>query len=94
MYAEKMILKTDQHGHLKTQPELPPNAEVEAIFLVLKKIQPMDNSSFPSALIKGAMKVNDDLLSPVIRSEEWEESLERTARQLEGDESAFQVGET
>ena len=92
MYAEKMILKTNQHGHLITQPELPANAEVEAIFLVLKEIKPEKDSKMPSALIKGALQVHEDLLSPVVSPEEWEASLERTARQLEGDEAAFQAG--
>ena len=92
MHAERMILKTNQHGHLITQPELPANSEVEAIFLVLKKIKPEKVSPVPSALIKGALKVHDDLLSPVVSPEEWETALERTARQIDGDEAAFQAG--
>jgi len=37
MYAEKLILETDEHGFFKQKLNLPPNSRVEAIFLVLKK---------------------------------------------------------
>jgi hypothetical protein len=37
MYAEKLILETDEHGFLKQKPHLPPNSTVEAIFLVFEK---------------------------------------------------------
>ncbi len=59
-----------------------------------KKIQVtevMHNSKFSSVLLKGAMKVNDDLLSPVVNIEEWEVSIKRTAQQIEGCETAFKA---
>ncbi|MEY4767608.1 MAG: hypothetical protein RL637_247 [Pseudomonadota bacterium] len=37
MYAEKLILETDEHGFFKQKLNLPPNSTVEAIFLVLKE---------------------------------------------------------
>lgn len=36
MYAEKIILETDEQGFFKQKLNLPPNSTVEAIFLVLK----------------------------------------------------------
>ena len=35
MYAERLILATDMSGNLKKIPKLPPNKQVEAIFLVV-----------------------------------------------------------
>lgn len=35
MYAERMILETDPMGKPIDLPKLPPNAQLEAIFLVL-----------------------------------------------------------
>lgn len=36
MYAERLILETDQSGNLKALPTLPANKQFEVIFLVLK----------------------------------------------------------
>ena len=33
MYAERLILETDQSGHIKKYPVLPPNQQFEVIFL-------------------------------------------------------------
>ena len=35
MYAERLILETDIAGKLKPMPTLPPNKQLEAIFLVI-----------------------------------------------------------
>jgi len=35
MYAERMIVETDQFGQLKNLPKLPANKHFEAIFLVV-----------------------------------------------------------
>ena len=35
MYAEKLILETDLSGRLKKVPKLPPNKQLEAIFIVI-----------------------------------------------------------
>lgn len=35
MHAEKVILETNQQGQIIRFPTLPPNAQLEAIFLVL-----------------------------------------------------------
>jgi hypothetical protein len=32
MKAEKMMIETDQYGRILQQPQLPPNARMEAIF--------------------------------------------------------------
>jgi hypothetical protein len=39
MYAERLILETDQSGTLKHVPKLPPNKQLEIIFLVLDDAQ-------------------------------------------------------
>ena len=35
--TERVILETDQAGHLSQLPKLPSNARVEAIFIILKQ---------------------------------------------------------
>ena len=35
MYAERLILETDNSGNLKKLPKLPPNKQLEVIFLEL-----------------------------------------------------------
>ena len=35
MYAERLMLETDVSGKLKQVPKLPPNKQLEAIFLVI-----------------------------------------------------------
>jgi len=35
MHAERVILETDENGHLSGLPQLPPHSKVEAIFVVL-----------------------------------------------------------
>ncbi len=37
MYAEKLILETDLSGKLKKVPKLPPNKQLEAIFIVISE---------------------------------------------------------
>lgn len=40
MYAEKMVLHTDAEGRLIEHPNLPPNATLEAIYLVTTTDEP------------------------------------------------------
>lgn len=70
MHAEKLILETDADGHLKIQPKLPPNARLEAIFLVVSNhIQPTRRK--PSAKISGRGRIAGDILAPVVDASEW-----------------------
>lgn len=71
MHAEKVILETDQQGRLLQIPTLPPNAQLEAIFLVLKQSsQPARRK--PSALIAGKGKILGDILAPIASENEWD----------------------
>ena len=36
MQVERVILETDENGHLSGLPQLPPSAKIEAIFVVLE----------------------------------------------------------
>lgn len=71
MYAEKLTLETDANGYLKTQPKLPPNARLEAIFLVVTKQQQRVKRK-PSARIAGKGQILGDLVAPIVKSNEWE----------------------
>ncbi|MBF0179128.1 MAG: hypothetical protein HQM03_03765 [Magnetococcales bacterium] len=50
---------------------------------------PPKKKRFPPPELKGSVRYLGDLLEPVISEEEWEASLERTARQIAGDPEAF-----
>jgi len=89
MEAEKLILETDSSGHLTQQPQLPPNSQIEAIFLVLKKEKPIKGKHFPHPALEGAIELKDNLISSALFSDEWDASIDRTSRQIEGDEEAF-----
>lgn len=89
MQAERVLLKTDEKGNLMGVPKLPPNARLEAIFLLLEKEEASKTKRIPPESLKGSVRITGDLLEPAISEEEWEASFERTARQLAGDPEAF-----
>ena len=89
MEAEKLILETDSSGHLMQQPLLPPNAQIEAIFLVLNKDKLKKEKHFPHPSLKGAIDLSGSIISSALSSKEWDASLDRTLMQIEGDEEAF-----
>jgi hypothetical protein len=68
MFAERMIIETDETGAIKDLPNLPPHSKVEAIYLVLEQ-----NSSEvvvqrkPHLEIVGQMEITGDIMesSPV-----------------------------
>lgn len=70
MYAEKLTLETDANGYLKTQPKLPPNVCLEAIFLVVSN-QPRTARRKPSTRIAGQGKILGDLFAPVVDANDW-----------------------
>ncbi len=91
MQAHRLIVETNQEGHLIEQPQLPANAKLEAIFLLLE-----DNTSQlfqkrrPSArLSQFNLKNDDDLFESIISDTEMDAFMERTAQQIAGVEEAF-----
>ena len=72
MQAKKMILETDRQGRLVTQPKLPPNVRMEAIFLIPEKKRKSKKRRKPSPVIAGKGKILGDILSPVSPSEDWD----------------------
>lgn len=72
MRAEKMILETDQKGHLQNVPPLPANTRIEAIFLISDQQNPLKAKQTPSPQISGKGKIIGDILSPVVPVEDWE----------------------
>lgn len=63
MYAERMIVETDQSGNLKQIPKLPANCRMEAIFLVMDE-QPYTIRQ-PHPDIAGKARILGDVLSSV-----------------------------
>ncbi|MBI5591210.1 MAG: hypothetical protein HY881_12080 [Deltaproteobacteria bacterium] len=73
MQAEKILLETDQYGRLLQQPRLPPNARMEAIFLLLEDIRQGSKAERkPSTKIMGKGKILGDIMAPVVPPEDWE----------------------
>ncbi len=66
MYAERLILETDQSGKPKHLPKLPPNKQLEIILLVLDDVherQPPHRSPHPD--IAGKTRILGDIISSV-----------------------------
>jgi len=67
MYAERLILETDVSGNLKKVPTLPPNKQLEAIFLVIS-----DSTSMAAVLrtphpdIAGKVIIKGDIMSSAL----------------------------
>lgn len=73
MYAERLILETDQSGNLKTLPKLPANKQFEVIFLVLKDMTTRIKRT-PHPDIMGKVNIMGDIFSSVPASD-WNFSL-------------------
>jgi hypothetical protein len=71
MYAEKLILETDENGFFKQKTRLPPNSKVEAIFLVLEQSTLIKRK--PAQEIAGKATCLVDLLQPIIPEENWQD---------------------
>ncbi|MFZ4802779.1 MAG: hypothetical protein ACOYLR_12665 [Chlorobium sp.] len=64
MYAERLILETDMAGNLKKVPMLPPNKQLEAIFLVISESTPsVAFRRIPHPDISGKVVINCDIMS-------------------------------
>jgi hypothetical protein len=66
MYAERLMLETDEAGNLKRVPKLPPNKQLEIILLVVGDA-PTGQAlrRRPHADIAGKTRILGDLISTV-----------------------------
>jgi len=64
MYAERLILESDQFGKLKSLPNLPANKQFESIFLVLKDVTKRVKRT-PHPDIAGKIKIMGDIFDSV-----------------------------
>ena len=71
MHAEKVILETNKQGQIISLPALPPNAQLEAIFLVLDQNEKKTGKG-PSKKIAGKGKIIGDIMSPVVEAKDWD----------------------
>jgi hypothetical protein len=71
MYAERIILETDEKGRFVEVPPLPPCARIEAILLVLDTA---GGESFrtPPPELAAMTEICGDLVSPVVDLLDWE----------------------
>ena len=70
MYAERLILETDQSGILKHVPKLLPNKRLEIIFLVINDAhggQALRRSPHPD--IVGKTRILGDIISSVPKTD-------------------------
>jgi len=69
MYAERLILETDQSGNLKFLPKLPANKQFETIFLVLGDVSKhVKRTPHPDIINK--VKIMGDIFDSV-PSSDW-----------------------
>ena len=71
MYAERLILETNQFGKIKKLPKLPANKKLEAIFLVLDDVATRPVKRAPHTDIAGKIKIVGDLFNTVPATD-WE----------------------
>jgi hypothetical protein len=72
MQAQRLILETDQAGNLKQIPKLPPNKQIEGIFLVLSDIpekSPPKNAPHPD--LAGKVQIMTEIFESVPDTD-WE----------------------
>ena len=66
MYAERLMLETDVTGKLMKMPKLPPNKQLEAIFLVISESVTGENvRRTPHSDIAGKTKIIGDIFDSV-----------------------------
>ena len=73
LYVERLILETDQSGHIKNYPILPPNKKFEVIFLGLDE----ENKTVkrkPHPDIAGKVEIIGDIFDSAPASD-WNSSL-------------------
>jgi hypothetical protein len=69
MEAKRMVLETDGQGRLKSVPALPPDAKVEAIFVVLEPASGNVVRQPPPEL--AGIKFLGDVIAPAIEPDDW-----------------------
>jgi len=72
MQATKLLLTTDNAGRIQEIPPLPPNARLEAIFLVIEQGESRSAKRKPSPRIAGLGAIHGDLIAPVVDADDWE----------------------
>ncbi len=69
MYAQKLIVTTDNFGNLKAMPKLPANKQIEAIFLVLEDDEISHSKRQPHPDIVGRVQIVGDIIDTVAQAE-------------------------
>ena len=69
MQAHRALLETDEKGHLSALPPLPPNAKLEAIFLVLDAGRPGRTRTPPPEL--ATLRIVGDVVAPAVELQDW-----------------------
>jgi len=70
MDAERLMLETDASGNLKHVPKLPPNKQLEAIFLVIDTVSDQTiKRRAPHPDIAGKMTILGDIIDTIPESD-------------------------
>lgn len=89
MQVQRIVKDVTSRQLVIDLPESFINEQVEVIVLTLdREVEPAKVRRRPPPELRSTVILRD-ILEPVISAEEWEKSLERTARQIEGDPDAF-----
>jgi hypothetical protein len=89
MHAERLILETDADGNLAGLPKLPAHQRVEAVLLFLGDLEEGPKQRKPPPSLKGSVQHYPDPFEPSMSDDEAERTLDRTARQIDGDPEAL-----
>ncbi len=90
MQAERVILKTDAQGNLMGLPKLPPNTQLEAIFLLPDAEASTLSKRTPPPSLRGTVSASGSSFAPMMSDEDWDATLGRTASQIAGIAEAFE----
>ncbi|MBF0185780.1 MAG: hypothetical protein HQM06_15535 [Magnetococcales bacterium] len=81
------------HGKIEWLSGPPHGNRFRAVVVVEQSVEvehtPVKKNRIPPPELKDSVRCLGDILDPVISEDEWETSLERTARQIAGDPGAF-----
>jgi hypothetical protein len=69
MYAEKLIVTTDNFGNLQAMPKLPANKQFEAVFLIIENDNPPPHKRQPHPDIAGRVKLIGDIINTTAQVE-------------------------
>jgi hypothetical protein len=70
MRPKRALLETDGQGRLKSVPELPPDAKIEATFIVIEPGSSGGDRQPPAEF--AGIEIVGDIMSPAVDENDWD----------------------